>query len=109
MSRGIETRCITVRKLSERLGWEIGHCYKLLSTPVGPRFSWYSACTLPEEIQRRIAVLDMVAIEGVVPSIGARWRRYATGYCLYTLDPWRPFEDLLATGLLTHIKEKTDG
>ena len=102
MSRGINTTHITVRRLSDRLGWEISHHYTLASTSAETYITRYSAFKLPDEIQRRIAVLDMVALYGEVPGIGLRMNR------AYDLDPWCPFDDLLATGLLTHIKDKSN-
>ena len=68
----------------------------------------YSAFKLPDEIQRRIAVLDMVATGDAVPGVGCRWQGHGPGNWFYDIDPWCPFDDLLATGLLTHIKEKSN-
>jgi len=106
MSRGTETHYITVRRRSKRLGWEISQYYTCQPNSIGPWVNRYSALKLPEEMQRRLAALDMVALGDAVPGVGIRWQGYRAWYYLYELDPWCPFEDLLATGLLTPIKEK---
>ena len=106
MSKGIEAWYITVRRLSDRLGWEISHHYTLASTSAETYITRYSAFKLPDEIQRRIAVLDMVATGDAVPGVGCRWQGHGPGNWFYDIDPWCPFDDLLATGLLTRVKER---
>lgn len=111
MSKGIETRYITVRGLARRQTWEITHHYYhpySLSPPRATYYTRYSAFKLPEEMQRRVDALDMVALGSAVRGLGARWRLYSFSNCSYELEPWCPFEDLLATGLLTHIKDKSN-